>query len=93
MLRQHYPALGPVLHQLAEDHRVLAGLIDSFEASLRDGHAPDVLHRHLDGIEAILQTHFRYEERQLVSVLDRWTPTTTSESAKAVHDRLFGPIG
>ena len=26
--------------------------------------------RHLDGIEAVMESHFRYEERALLSVLD-----------------------
>lgn len=27
--------------------------------------------RHLDGIEAVMETHFRYEEKKLIDVLDR----------------------
>ena len=35
------------------------------------GHpAGDVVLRHLEGVDAIMESHFRYEERSLVGVLD-----------------------
>jgi hypothetical protein len=42
--------------------------------------------RHLDGIEAVMQTHFRYEERRLLDVLD----SIPDESVTAAE--LFGPL-
>ncbi len=39
-------------------------------AEVRVGAEPEGLDRHLEGIAAITESHFRYEERRLLSVLD-----------------------
>lgn len=41
------------------------------QAAVSQSAAPIELDRHLEGIAAIMESHFRYEERQLLSVLDR----------------------
>lgn len=62
--------LTPIVAKLMEDHALLAGLVtDLEEATHRD--SPDVVLRHLDGFEAIMNSHLGFEERQLV---DSWTP-------------------
>ena len=45
---------------------LLGGLLDALDRSA----SPAELDRHLEGIAAIMESHFRYEERQLLTVLD-----------------------
>jgi len=65
-----HPELRDTLRQLDQDHVMIARLL----AGLQDaaGHAANAhdLDRHLDGIAAIMESHFRYEERRLLRVLD-----------------------
>ena len=64
-----HPGLGPVVDRLMEDHRMLAALIEDLDRVTRTASAARVL-RHLDGITAIMESHFGYEERQLIALLD-----------------------
>lgn len=60
-----HPELGDTLARLQQDHAMIATLISGLEsASAQD------ISGHLDGIAAIMESHFRYEERELISVLD-----------------------
>lgn len=52
------------------DHNMLEHLIGQLTAAMESDADPDELHRHLDGIGAVMETHFRYEESQLLVVLD-----------------------
>lgn len=52
------------------DHNMLEHLIGRLTAAMDSGAGPDELHRHLDGISAVMETHFRYEESQLLVILD-----------------------
>lgn len=67
-----HPGLGPVVDQLMEDHQMLAALIQDLDQVARTADAAQVL-RHLDGITAIMESHFAYEERRLTAVLDALT--------------------
>lgn len=63
------PDLTPVVTKLIEDHTLLASLITGLEDAIhRD--SSDVVLRHLGGIEAIMISHFGFEERQLVELMD-----------------------
>lgn len=64
-----HPGLGPVVDRLMDDHRMLAALIADLDRVARTASAVEVL-RHLDGITAIMESHFGYEERQLTAFLD-----------------------
>lgn len=64
------PDLAPVLAKLSQDHSMMAHLIGGLQKALTSGADRDTLHGHLDGIGAIMESHFRYEERSLLSVLD-----------------------
>lgn len=64
------PDLAPVLAKLSQDHSMMADLIGGLEKALTSGADGDTLHGHLDGIGAIMESHFRYEERELLTVLD-----------------------
>jgi hypothetical protein len=64
-----HPDLARDVARLAEDHRLLAGLIRDLERVTGRGD-PQETTRHLDGIEAIMESHFAFEERKLAAVLD-----------------------
>jgi iron-sulfur cluster repair protein YtfE (RIC family) len=66
------PGLAEAVARLEEDHRLLAGLIRDLDQATRTAGPAGVL-RHLDGITAIMESHFRYEERVLTPVLDALT--------------------
>ncbi|MBO3735409.1 hemerythrin domain-containing protein [Glycomyces niveus] len=65
-----HPGLKPVIANLMSDHNMLEHLIGQLTAAMDADAGPDELHRHLDGIGAVMETHFKYEESQLLVVLD-----------------------
>jgi hypothetical protein len=48
---------------------MIGTLVAGFETSLGRDLPPDQLESHLEGIAAIMESHFRYEERELLTVL------------------------
>jgi hemerythrin-like domain-containing protein len=71
------PELAPVIVKLAEDHTLVAGIL----RQVRDLMAPqglradpETLRRELDGLTAILESHFGFEERRLATALDALGP-------------------
>jgi Hemerythrin HHE cation binding domain len=67
-----HPELAGDVARLIEDHRLLAGLISDLGQVAGDGD-PAAIARHLDGIEAIMESHFAFEERKLAGVLSAMT--------------------
>jgi hemerythrin-like domain-containing protein len=65
-----HPELEPVLRLLIQDHSMIAHLLAGLQAAVDRAAPVDELDRHLDGVAAIVESHFRYEERQLRGVLD-----------------------
>jgi hypothetical protein len=80
------PDLAPVIDSLVRDHGMIDHLVRGLEAALAGGATPAERLRHLDGIGAIMESHFRYEERQLVAVLD------AAGDLGADRQALLGPI-
>ncbi|MES9539922.1 MULTISPECIES: hemerythrin domain-containing protein [unclassified Actinomadura] len=68
-LAARHPELRPVITKLQQDHELIASLLTQFDHALSTGGPPDVLASHLDGLAAIMESHFRYEERQLLDTL------------------------
>jgi hypothetical protein len=64
-LAGQFPDLRPLLEKMAEDHVLIAGIVARVEAAAADG-APG----ELDGLAAILESHFSFEERRLREALD-----------------------
>jgi hemerythrin-like domain-containing protein len=65
-----HPQLRPVLRSLQQDHSMIGYLLAGL-AEAADRSAPvDELRRHLDGLAAVMENHFRYEERRLLVVLE-----------------------
>jgi hypothetical protein len=76
------PRLRPVLDQLVDDHRMVAGMlrrVDELVAGVPADPPPQVRRAVLDelaGLTALLGSHFRFEERRLVEALDRLGPVS-----------------
>jgi len=68
-LSARHPRLQPVIAKLRQDHEMIAALLTGFESAVTSGAAADELARHLQGLSAIMESHFRYEERELGGVL------------------------
>lgn len=65
-----HPELTDVLRALQQDHSMIAHLVGQLQAALTSGAPVADVDRHIDGIGAIMESHFRYEERQLLTVLE-----------------------
>ncbi|MGC5221334.1 hemerythrin domain-containing protein [Micromonospora sp. DT81.3] len=80
-----HPELRPVVGKLVQDHSMLSHLLLQFRGAMESGADRGALERHLEGIAAIMESHFRYEERELLG------PLSTLRSA-ATASELLGPL-
>ena len=65
-----HPHLRDTLRSLAQDHSMIAQLLGDLQHAVDQRAGPLELDRRLEGIAAIMESHFGYEERQLLTVLD-----------------------
>ncbi len=65
-----HPDLRETLRKLEQDHSMIAYLVSALEAAIHARDSRSDLSRYLEGIAAIMESHFRYEERQLLTVLE-----------------------
>lgn len=72
-LERRHPDLAEVLRRLRQDHGMIAHLVAGLEHALDRATdlaaSRDAVGHHLDGVGAIMESHFRYEERALGEVL------------------------
>jgi hypothetical protein len=94
LLARRHPELRAFLAELERDHRVLAGLLTELRATAaRLGGAGEAgvgeVRRELDVLSALLETHFRGEEKRLVGVLNAIDPSEglTGLTVQAVEFR------
>ncbi|MEV0891880.1 hemerythrin domain-containing protein [Promicromonospora sp. NPDC050262] len=80
------PDLAPVVADLKRDHSMLDHLLGELQRAALSGADRDELLRHLDGIEAVMETHFRYEEKKIVAVLDG------ADRPESDRQELLGPL-
>lgn len=80
-----HPHLKPVLDALSQDHSMLAYLLGELDAAVDRAADPRERDRHLEGVAALVESHFAYEERQLLSVLE------SLELTADAHD-VLGPL-
>lgn len=64
------PDLAPVLRALEQDHSMLGHLLAGLQDAADRAATADELDAHVEGIAALMENHFRYEERQLLTVLE-----------------------
>lgn len=69
-LAGRYPELGPVLDELRHDHRLVDDALRRLRALLDGSGDPVTVRTELDTLAALLETHFGYEERRIVSALN-----------------------
>jgi hypothetical protein len=74
-----------VLRYLAQDHSMIAHLLAGLQSAVHRAAPVTELARHLEGVAAIMESHFRYEERQLLSVLE-------TLSLDAAPEEVLGPL-
>src|SRR4051794_1121227 len=63
-------SLAMVLDRLEQDHAMIGTLLAELARAVEEGAGREVVLRHLQGVDAIMESHFRYEERELGAVLD-----------------------
>ena len=80
-----HPELRDTLRKLEHDHSMIGHLINGLQAAVASAASPAELARHLEGIAAIMESHFRYEERQLLTVLE-------ALALDADPERVLGPL-
>ena len=68
-LSARYPALRPAIVKLRQDHELIAALLTQFDQAISADARPADLSLQLDGLAAIMESHFQYEERQLLGPL------------------------
>lgn len=72
-LAGRYPELAPLIEKLAEDHAMISGIVervDDLSTALAAGKDTAGLLGELDGLTAILESHFGFEERRIARALD-----------------------
>jgi hemerythrin-like domain-containing protein len=65
-----YPELRETLRSLERDHAMIAHLLTGLRAAAECAASPAELEQHFAGVAAIMENHFRYEERQILGILD-----------------------
>jgi len=81
-IEARHPELHPVLRTLQQDHSLIAHLLAGLREAAERAASPGELARHVQGVAAIMENHFRYEERTLRDVLG------TLELHASIHDAL-----
>jgi len=80
-----YPDAARIVAKLQQDHDMIATLLAGFDAAVRAAEPPATLALHLQGFAAIMESHFRFEERELEPLLDRL-------QLRADPGAVFGPL-
>lgn len=80
-----HPELRETLRYLEQDHSMIAYLINGMQSAVTSAATPEALAQHLEGIAAVMESHFRYEERQLLQVLE-------TLELNADPRRVLGPL-
>jgi hemerythrin-like domain-containing protein len=68
-IADRHPELATTIAQLEQDHSMIAHLLSGLQQAVESAAPPEEIGRHLEGIAAIMESHFRYEERQLSGIL------------------------
>ncbi|MCK9793970.1 hemerythrin domain-containing protein [Isoptericola sp. 4D.3] len=89
-LLQLRPDLAGVVAELQRDHTMLDHLLAGLASAVDAGADAATLERHLDGIDAVMETHFRYEEKRLVEALDE--PALAAALAGTGRRTALGPL-
>jgi hemerythrin-like domain-containing protein len=74
-LAEQFPQLRPVLQELTRDHRIVSDILRRLQdllagLDISDTTQPRHVQSELDGLAALLESHFTYEERKIVAALN-----------------------
>ena len=72
-IAEQHPELRETLDKLQQDHSMIAHLLAGLQAAVAGAASVEQLDQHLEGVAAIMESHFRYEERRLLTVLEALT--------------------
>ena len=64
-----HPELEETLRKLSQDHSMMSHLIAGLEEASSRSAGRGEMHSHLEGLGAIMESHFRFEERALLEIL------------------------
>lgn len=84
-LVEQYPRAAGVVSMLRQDHEMISTLLARFDDAVQAAESPAILALHLQGFAAIMESHFRFEERELEPLLDQL-------ELQADPDAVFGPL-
>ena len=70
VLAERHPHLRETVRRLTQDHSMIAHLLTGLQGAVQRSATPTELLGHLEGVSAIMESHFRYEERTLLSAPD-----------------------
>lgn len=84
-LVERYPDAARIIGKLRQDHDMISTLLKGLDAAVRRSESPAALALHLEGFAAIMESHFRFEERELEPLLDAF-------ELDADPDAVFGPL-
>jgi len=81
-LRRERPDLAGTISKLVQDHEMIASILLRVaeladHATTSRGPALAAIGRELDGLAAIMESHFNYEERTIGEALDDGIPDTS----------------
>ncbi|NUW43069.1 hemerythrin domain-containing protein [Nonomuraea rhodomycinica] len=73
-LAEQFPQLRPVLQELTRDHRIISDILRRLQNLLdslgeHDSARPRDVQAELDGLAALMESHFTYEERKIAAAL------------------------
>ena len=68
-LSARHPQLRTTIAKLSQDHDMISTLLSQFERAIEADATTQELSLHLEGFAAIMESHFRYEERELLGIL------------------------
>ncbi|MER7559950.1 hemerythrin domain-containing protein [Nocardioides sp. NPDC126508] len=80
-----HPELRDTIRQLEQDHSMIGHLLGGLQSAVDQAATAETLGKHLEGIAAIMESHFRFEERKLLGVLE-------SLALDADVGDVFGPL-
>lgn len=79
------PELAGVVAKLVQDHSMIEYLLAALRQAIETGASAETLRGHLDGVGAVMESHFRYEERELLGPL-------TGLGLAAQPQQALGPL-
>lgn len=74
VLAEQVPQLAPVLEELAWDHQQVEAILRRVTELAASDAPPATVRGELDGLAAVLESHFAYEEKKLVAALNALDP-------------------